>query len=85
MRFGRRREPVETLRPREPEVDDGLDLLMREVDGVEVTLFWSRSSGRTWIEAVNRYTDERLRFETAPARVLDVFYDSFAYFFSDAA
>jgi hypothetical protein len=81
MRFGWRRSPE----PLEVGANDGLDLLVREVDGVEVTLFWSRSSGKTWIEAVNRFTDERLVFETAPARVLEVFYDSFAYFFPNAA
>ena len=64
---------------------DGLDLLVRHTDDLEVTLYWSRSSGRTWVEAVNSETDERLAIVTAPSRALDVFYDSFEYFFSDAA
>jgi hypothetical protein len=81
MRFGKRSRK----RTLEVGASDGLDLLVREADGVEVTLFWSRSSGRTWIEAVNRLTDERLVFETAPGRVLEVFYDSFAYFFAHPA
>ena len=58
-----------------------VDLLEHHADGIHVTLYWSRSSGRTWVEAVSRDTDERLYLETGPAKVLDVFYDSSAHFF----
>jgi hypothetical protein len=89
MRITRRKEQEEMFGKgsvvADPELRDGLDLIVRYVDGLEVTLYWSRASGRTWVEAVNRETGERLLFDTAPAKALDVFYDSFRYFFSDAA
>jgi hypothetical protein len=60
---------------------DGLDLLVRDDDGFEMTLFWSPSTERTWIDVHRPDTGVRLMFEAAPARALDAFYDSFAYFF----
>ena len=87
MRLTRRKEqrPHGTGSAVDSDLVDGFDLLTRHADGLEVTLYWSRSSGRTWVEAVNRDTAERLTFETAPWKALDTFYDPFGQFFSDAA
>jgi len=64
---------------------DGLDLLVRDDDGFKVTLFWSPSSDRTWVDVHDPDTGERLMFDAAPAKALEAFYDSFAYFFVDVA
>jgi hypothetical protein len=61
---------------------DGLDLAVRQSDGAEVSLFWSRSSGRTWIEVRDIVTGFRLVLETLPEKALEAYYDSYAYFVS---
>jgi len=70
---------VGALRRMSPLPVDGLDLAVRQSDGVEVALYWSRSSGRTWIDARDLFTDARLVLETIPDRALDAYYDSYAY------
>jgi hypothetical protein len=87
--FGRQ-ELGESRLPRvDPAADalpgDGLDLAVRHSEGLEVILYWSRSSGRTWIDVFQFETGKRLLVETVPATVLDAFYDSFAYLLSRAA
>ena len=83
----RRRAVRNTCAPRADESGDsfpgdGLDLAVRQSDGAEVSLFWSRSSGRTWIEVRDVVTGFRLVLETLPEKALEAYYDSYAYFVS---
>jgi hypothetical protein len=55
------------------------ELAHRSTDGIDVTLFWHRSSDRVTIELVDSRFDEYLEFEVARDKALDAFRHPYAY------
>ena len=48
------------------------ELAHRSTDGIDVSLFWSKPSNRVTIELVDCRIDERLEFEVAREKALDL-------------
>jgi hypothetical protein len=55
------------------------ELAHRSTDGIEVSLFWSKSGNRITIELIDNRIDERLEFEVANDKALDAFRHPYAY------
>jgi hypothetical protein len=55
------------------------DLADRESDGLEVTLFWSRESGRMKVVVDDSKLDETFELDVPQAEALAAFYHPFAY------
>jgi hypothetical protein len=56
-----------------------VDLADRPSTDVDVTLMWSRRSGRVWVDVTSRRNGHVARIFAAPARALDVFNHPFAH------
>jgi len=56
-----------------------VDLAARVADGLEVTLFWNRRSGRLWVDVLHLHTGESFSVEAPPAEALDAYYHPFSY------
>jgi hypothetical protein len=54
------------------------ELAVRENDGLVVSLFWSKSTGRTRV-VVDQMLMAELHVDVPPACALDAFYHPFAY------
>jgi len=89
-RIGRRGPSRPSARPVRPPVkaeppaivpapETGVELAIRKGDGLEVTLLWSRASGRVWVVVVHTFTGESFRIEADPANALEVYRHPFAY------
>jgi hypothetical protein len=59
--------------------DDWQELAGRANDGLEVSLLWSRSSGRLKVEVADAKLGDQFEFEVADADGLSAFYHPFAY------
>jgi hypothetical protein len=55
------------------------ELAVRENDGLAVSLFWSKATGRTRVLVVDQMFKAELHVEVPPACALDAFYHPFAY------
>ena len=55
------------------------ELAQRQNDGIEVSLFWSRSNGSVSVEVRHVATDETFELDVDPACALDAFYHPFAF------
>ena len=55
------------------------ELAHRTSDGIEVTLFWSKPSGRVTIAVLDTRSDEALEFEVEGSDALDAFNHPYAY------
>jgi hypothetical protein len=60
------------------------ELAERANDGLEVTLLWSRSSGRVKVAISDSRLDDRFELDVAGADALAAFYHPFAYAASGA-
>jgi len=66
------------------------ELAVRENDGLAVSLFWSRATGRVKVAVVDTHLDEQFEFQVSGADALAAFDHPFAYaaaegaFFGDA-
>ena len=58
---------------------DRRELARRTNDGIEVVLFWSKSSNQVTITVVDTRTDEAVEFEVAGEVALDAFRHPYAY------
>ena len=61
---------------RKPQV---VELADRRSDDLIVALFWSRISGRVWVNVTHRRSGRTGRIDASPANALDVFEHPFAY------
>ena len=61
---------------------DGLDLAVRQSAGDEVSLFWSRSSGRTWIAVRDIVKGSPIVLATPPEHAPRAHYHPYAYLVS---
>jgi len=59
--------------------DTWTELADRESDGLEVTLLWSRSSGRVKVAVSDSKLGERFELEVARADALAAFHHPFAF------
>jgi hypothetical protein len=55
------------------------ELAYRSVDGIEVSLFWTRPSNRVTVELFDAQIVERFEFEVDPADALDAFNHPYSY------
>jgi hypothetical protein len=55
------------------------ELAHRVTGGLEITLYWNASDGKTGVEVWQPATEELLFFEVARERALDAFYHPFAH------
>jgi hypothetical protein len=55
------------------------ELAHRASNGIEVSLFWTRSTNRVSVEVFDARTDERFEFEAAGSDALDAFNHPYAY------
>jgi hypothetical protein len=55
------------------------ELAARENDGLAVSLFWSKATGRTRIVVVDQMFKAELHVDVPPACALDAFHHPFAY------
>lgn len=62
---------------RQPDI--WIDLATRESDALEVTLLWSRASGRVKVAVADARLDESFELHVAGADALSAFYHPFAY------
>jgi hypothetical protein len=60
-------------------VSDVVELADRRSDLCDVTLFWSRRTGRLWVRVVDRFSGRASRIDASPANAMDVFRHPFAY------
>ena len=58
---------------------DRRELAHRTSDGIDVTLFWSKSANRVTLEVLDSHSDERLAFEVDGSAALDAFNHPYAY------
>ena len=58
---------------------DRRELAQRTSDGIEVTLFWSKSSNRVTITVIDSHLDLTLEFEVEGSAALDAFDHPYAY------
>ena len=62
-----------------PRISRRTELARRENNGVQVSLYWSRSTNDVTVEVVDTVRDERFELAVDPARALDAFHHPFAY------
>jgi hypothetical protein len=55
------------------------ELAARAIDGLEVTLLWSRSSGRVKVAVDDLRLGHRIAFDVKPGDALAAFHHPFAY------
>jgi hypothetical protein len=55
------------------------ELAVRENDGLAVSLFWSKATGRTRVVVIDQMFRAELHLDVPPACALDAFYHPFAY------
>jgi len=55
------------------------ELAVRENDGLAVSLFWSKATGRTRVVVIDQLFKAELQVDVPPACALDAFYHPFAY------
>jgi hypothetical protein len=55
------------------------ELAVRENDGLAVSLFWSKATGRTQVVVVDQMFEAELHVDVPPACALDAFYHPFVY------
>jgi len=55
------------------------ELAVRESDGLAVSLFWSKATGRTRVVVDDQTFKAELHVDVPPACALDAFYHPFAY------
>jgi hypothetical protein len=55
------------------------ELAHRTSDGIEVSLFWTKSSDRTTIAIIDPRSDEAVEFEVDGGVALDAFHHPYAY------
>jgi hypothetical protein len=55
------------------------ELAHRTSDGVDVSLLWSRRTGRVVVVVSDQRTDESFTVDVPPHRALDVYHHPFAY------
>ena len=67
------------------EIDPEVELDSRQGDGLEVSLYWNRRSGRVWVDVSHVHTGESFTVEADPARALEVFNHPFAFCLAAAA
>jgi hypothetical protein len=56
-----------------------VELADRRSDTCDVSLFWSRRSGRVWVRVVDRVSGTSSRIDARPGNALEVFRHPFAY------
>ena len=59
--------------------EDWNELAVRKNEGLEVSLFWSKSAGLVKVAVADAKLDEQFEFEVAGADALAAFYHPFAY------
>jgi hypothetical protein len=59
--------------------DHKIELAHRRGDGIDVTLWWSRSDNTVFVEVLHFATESAFELDVDPARALDAFYHPFAY------
>ena len=62
-----------------PAISTRTELAQRQNDGIEVSLFWSRSNGSVSVEVRHLATEEIFELDVDPALALDAFYHPFAF------
>lgn len=67
----------------EPQHLAATELAERTGDGLEVSLWWDRLTGRIWVD-VHERSGRRWAVPAEPDEALDVFYHPFAYCAADA-
>jgi hypothetical protein len=55
------------------------ELARRTSNGVEVSLYWSKSSNGVTVEVVDTHMRERFELHVDPSRALDAFHHPYAY------
>ena len=55
------------------DISPEVELDSRQGDGLEVSLYWNRRSGRVWVEVCHVHSGENFTVEADPARALEVF------------
>ena len=60
-------------------ITDWKELADRETDGLSVSLFWSRTTGRVRVVVVDQMFKEELNVDVPAACALDAYYHPFAY------
>ena len=60
-------------------IDDWKELATRTGDGLEFTLFWSKSADRVRVAVADERFDERFDLDVANAEALAAFHHPFAY------
>lgn len=55
------------------------ELAYRENDGIEVSLFWSKTGNRVTVEVVEEQSGEGFEFDVDGAEALDAFNHPYAY------
>jgi len=58
---------------------DWRELAGRENEGLEISLFWSKTAGRVKVAVADVRLDEQFEFDVAGADALAAFYHPFAY------
>ena len=56
-----------------------VELADRRSPDLSVSLFWSRTSGRLWVDVKHLQSGRVGRIKATPANALDVFHHPFAY------
>ena len=59
--------------------DNWNELAVRENEGLEVSLLWSKSAGRVKVAVTDARRDEQFEFDVPGAHALAAFYHPFAY------
>jgi hypothetical protein len=60
-------------------MNDVVELADRRSETCDVTLFWSRRSGRVWVRVIDRLSGRSSRIDASPADAMEVFRHPFAY------
>ena len=60
-------------------VNDWSELAIREGDGLEISLLWSKSAGRVKVTVLDQRLEEYFDIHVAGAQALRAFYHPFAY------
>ena len=55
------------------------ELAHRESDGLQVSLFWSKSTNRVTVEVVDERLADRFAFDVPGRKALDAFHHPYAY------
>jgi hypothetical protein len=67
------------------EINAEVELDSRQGDGLEVSLYWNRRSGRVWVDVCHVHSGESFTVDADPARALEVFQHPFAFCLAAAA